>query len=482
MSRKIIGVTVGTTVNPKKIGGATSYEVLETNNKTLVGAINELNSALDGKVSVFNISTEPTMTMLDVITAIQDAGGNITSWNIINFSGYQSATIGVQMAHYGGNVYNICGIDLSRMTVVSNADDYSTMGLYEFMNKFAAFQNQSDESLETTDKTIVGAINEINAKIADLPTEFTPAEHTHNVEDITDFQDVIDNLNISDSVYVGSEEPDGNYDIWIDPNGDKTDIVVPTVSVEKIDGGHRVSIADAYDVDTFDVMDGKDGKTPYIQDSYWYINGASTGVKAQGNDGYTPVKGTDYWTPTDKSSIIEETKSEVLNSLNYDVFGTVDENNNIVVNTALPDGTYTFGYEKTDGTLIEIGTITIGGSVAINIVWNQGYKCGYNTGNTDALTEGSNYYTSDKIEVVSGSNYIVSIGTHSQDSSHFNARAVYYNSSNTVISAESIDITSGGSHTLSIPSNCVSFRIRSYYDYGGYDLFEPLISMICEGN
>lgn len=30
---------------------------------------------------------------------------------------------------------------------------------------------------------------------------------------------------------------------------------------------------------------GEDGKTPYIENGYWYINGASTGVKAQGNDG-----------------------------------------------------------------------------------------------------------------------------------------------------------------------------------------------------
>lgn len=30
---------------------------------------------------------------------------------------------------------------------------------------------------------------------------------------------------------------------------------------------------------------GDDGKTPYIQNGYWYINGTSTGVKAQGNDG-----------------------------------------------------------------------------------------------------------------------------------------------------------------------------------------------------
>ena len=43
---------------------------------------------------------------------------------------------------------------------------------------------------------------------------------------------------------------------------------------------------------------GTDGKTPYIQDGYWYIDGVSTGVKAEGvdgKDGYTPVKGVDYF-------------------------------------------------------------------------------------------------------------------------------------------------------------------------------------------
>ena len=39
-------------------------------------------------------------------------------------------------------------------------------------------------------------------------------------------------------------------------------------------------------------MDGEDGKTPYIQDGYWYIDGTNTNVKAQGEkgeDGHTPT-------------------------------------------------------------------------------------------------------------------------------------------------------------------------------------------------
>ena len=45
--------------------------------------------------------------------------------------------------------------------------------------------------------------------------------------------------------------------------------------------------------DGVDGADGKDGSTPYIQDGYWYINGESTGVKAEGIDGQDGTNGVD---------------------------------------------------------------------------------------------------------------------------------------------------------------------------------------------
>lgn len=42
-------------------------------------------------------------------------------------------------------------------------------------------------------------------------------------------------------------------------------------------------------------FDGADGKTPYIQNGYWYIGGSSTGVKAAGEDGATPYIQDGYW-------------------------------------------------------------------------------------------------------------------------------------------------------------------------------------------
>lgn len=41
-----------------------------------------------------------------------------------------------------------------------------------------------------------------------------------------------------------------------------------------------------------DGKDGVDGKTPYIQDGYWYIDGTSTNVKAEGKDGINGKDGT----------------------------------------------------------------------------------------------------------------------------------------------------------------------------------------------
>lgn len=147
--------------------------------------------------------------------------------------------------------------------------------------------------------------------------------------------------------------------------------------------------------------DGEDGKTPYIQDGYWYINGVNTNVKAKGvdgNDGYTPQKNVDYFDGKDGKSayeyakeggftgteaefardtnpnniksdveeyITEDMKAVIVSELiaelqGLPVFGVVDENNTITVTSQLSDGTYTLMYENADGTLEAIGTITVG--------------------------------------------------------------------------------------------------------------------------
>lgn len=73
-----------------------------------------------------------------------------------------------------------------------------------------------------------------------------------------------------------------------------------------------------------------------------------------GKDGKTPVKGTDYWTPADQESIVQQ----VIAALGTPVFGRVDADNNIILTGNLDSATYTVKYEHEDGTLTDIGTIS----------------------------------------------------------------------------------------------------------------------------
>ena len=109
--------------------------------------------------------------------------------------------------------------------------------------------------------------------------------------------------------------------------------------------------------------DGANGKTPYIQNGYWYIDGTNTNVKAQGSDGINGKNGQDYvLTEADKNDIASLTAILLREN---GVIGAVDANNNIIVSGNLADGTYTLKYENADGTTTEIGTITVGDEVIV---------------------------------------------------------------------------------------------------------------------
>ncbi|MBQ8830853.1 MAG: collagen-like protein [Oscillospiraceae bacterium] len=84
--------------------------------------------------------------------------------------------------------------------------------------------------------------------------------------------------------------------------------------------------------------------------------GATGKDGSNGADGYTPVRGTDYWTADDKAEII----NEVITALGGSpVFGVVDDAGNITL-SGLADGTYTLKYENDDGTTTDIGSFTVG--------------------------------------------------------------------------------------------------------------------------
>lgn len=70
------------------------------------------------------------------------------------------------------------------------------------------------------------------------------------------------------------------------PGTDGEDGFSPTIAVEVIDGGHRITITDASGSKTFNVLNGSDG--------------------SPGEDGYTPVKGVDYFTPEEVAEVAQQ--------------------------------------------------------------------------------------------------------------------------------------------------------------------------------
>jgi hypothetical protein len=123
------------------------------------------------------------------------------------------------------------------------------------------------------------------------------------------------------------------------------------------------------------------------------LKGAAGKDGSNGADGYSPVKGTDYWTPADKQAILAELGSQLSlgiasDGLIYlfvngspvgtgipqstgesgDVFGYVDENNTIVLNGDLADGTYTLKYEMENGTVVDIGNMVLDTNVYYSVI------------------------------------------------------------------------------------------------------------------
>lgn len=101
--------------------------------------------------------------------------------------------------------------------------------------------------------------------------------------------------------------------------------VSPTIEVDEIEGGHKVTVTDVNGSQDFNVMDGKDGndgvgiaegwqETISTEDggdnvfTFMYTDGINQQfyVKngSKGSPGYTPRKGIDYYTEADKKEMV----------------------------------------------------------------------------------------------------------------------------------------------------------------------------------
>ncbi len=117
--------------NAEKVGAQSkSDERLKTKNKRIVDAINELSDKIDAgggtsENSLLNISvtTDYPTTMSAIITAIEEADGDVTKVNFITLTGYLSGFVAIKSQHYGGNTYKVNCIDINNLTKIYNPEN-----------------------------------------------------------------------------------------------------------------------------------------------------------------------------------------------------------------------------------------------------------------------------------------------------------------------------------------------------------------------
>lgn len=129
----------------------------------------------------------------------------------------------------------------------------------------------------------------------------------------------IKNGNKGDAGYT----PQKNKDYFDGENGN--DGISPTVNITEITGGHKVSITDTNGTQTFNVLNGQDGYTPqkgkdYFDgekgDAFTYEDFTPEQLaNLKGSNGYTPVRGIDYWNPDDIESINADSKAFIASEL-----------------------------------------------------------------------------------------------------------------------------------------------------------------------
>jgi hypothetical protein len=89
------------------------------------------------------------------------------------------------------------------------------------------------------------------------------------------------------------------------------------------------------------------------------INTALAQAKASGEfdgePGYTPQKYTDYFTPADQESIVQD----VIEALGSPVLGSIEDDKNIVLSGDLPPKTYYLWFENDDGSRTELCSLKI---------------------------------------------------------------------------------------------------------------------------
>lgn len=123
------------------------------------------------------------------------------------------------------------------------------------------------------------------------------------------------------------------------------------------------------------------------------LKGEKGDAGSVGKDGYSPVRGTDYWTEADQEAIVQQ----VITALGTPVFGRVEDGNKIITTGNLASGTYEYWYEDKDGKQVLIGTLEHDADAP-----NYTNQIPISTGTDGNVFNGTGYQTASRISSSSG--------------------------------------------------------------------------------
>jgi hypothetical protein len=130
----------------------------------------KINTALNKKVDIFThtLSSGGSVTpIVEIFDAAREAG--VVDYSIIKIVGSTSATLGVILGYQGGTRYSVAGVNLETGGYINRTENWGDLSVAEFLTYFSENLNKEEyEELNTEDKTILGAINELVADVGDI--------------------------------------------------------------------------------------------------------------------------------------------------------------------------------------------------------------------------------------------------------------------------------------------------------------------------
>ena len=158
-----------------------------------------------------------------------------------------------------------------------------------YMSEYRKYYNKTHMPLDVTKKT-----KDIVIKVP-MGNGLTDAEMENVIRELTFIiTEQVSNAVSEDKIYdIVMRYMQNNTELFEgqpgEPGKDGDDGYSPKITVTNIENGHNVTIQDAFGLHSFDLKDGD-----------------------KGEDGYTPKKGTDYYTEEDKQELIDEIKDEAV--------------------------------------------------------------------------------------------------------------------------------------------------------------------------